>query len=544
MVLARDRSGRVIRYRGTVLESRDLQRIRQLIHRYRDRTRVAIARRVCAHLKWYRLNGDLAEQTCADLLRRLHVRGLIRLPPPRRVFKTRARGSIAELTVSAPWPDLQAGSPFGQGGELEVRPIKPEERQAWRSHVAQHHYLGYRRLVGESLCYVAILNGEVVALIGWGAAALKNSPRDDYIGWDWTTKIQRLQYVVNNVRFLILPWVQEKNLASRILALNLKRLSRDWEARYRHPIYLAETFVDSARFRGTCYRASNWIEVGQTGGWSRQGAGYHHHGQSKATFVYPLHRRALELLRTLDVDERRSNRQEELPLMHLDVTQLPLTGDGGLFDALRKLTEFRKPRGVRHPLLYVLATSACAVLAGMKSFAGIAEWSANQTVEVRNLLGSTRHAPPSKSCVRRVLCGIDGAQMDQVLEEWIGKQTDLKGARLALDGKTLRGSGDGDSPPVHLISAVLHREGIVVAQSRVPSATNEIPCVEPLLADLEIEGAVVTADALHTQKSTANFIVEEKKADYVFTVKENQPTLKSDIESLHLGLFPPSGRNC
>jgi hypothetical protein len=145
-------------------------------------------------------------------------------------------------------------------GDLVVRPIQPAEQMGWRLHMERYHYLGCGQLVGESLRYAALVGGELVALLGWAAAALHNTPRDRYIGWDSTTRARQLPLVVNNVRFLILPWIRVRHLASRVLAANLRRLGRDWQAVFGHAVLLAETFVDVARFRGTCYRASNWIK--------------------------------------------------------------------------------------------------------------------------------------------------------------------------------------------------------------------------------------------------------------------------------------------
>src|SRR3972149_7651351 len=130
-----------------------------------------------------------------------------------------------------------------------------------------YHYLGCGPLVGESFRFGACFGWKVVALLAWAGAALKCGVRDRFVGWDEATKIAKLGLVVNNVRFLVLPWVEQKNLASRILAANLRRLSADWGETYGHPVYLAETFVDARRFRGTCYRASNWLELGETRGW-------------------------------------------------------------------------------------------------------------------------------------------------------------------------------------------------------------------------------------------------------------------------------------
>jgi hypothetical protein len=160
------------------------------------------------------------------------------------------------------------------GATLCVRPISADERLGWRAHMERYHYLGDAAVVGESLRYVALLDGQLVALLAWGSASLHNGPRDRYLGWDAAAKSSNLHRVVNNVRFLILPWIRQRHLASRVLGANLRRLSRDWQASYGHPVVLAETFVDCSRFRGTCYRASNWLCVGQTQGWSKSGYAY------------------------------------------------------------------------------------------------------------------------------------------------------------------------------------------------------------------------------------------------------------------------------
>jgi hypothetical protein len=198
------------------------------------------------------------------------------------------------LNVLGPIPCLPECQPTGP---LVVRPIAKEERLGFRLHMRKYHYLGYQRPVGESLCYAALLGTEVVALLEWGAAVLHNSPRDEYVGWDAATRTRRLPWVVNNRRFLVLPGITQPNLASRVLAANLRRLSEDWVAAYCHPVLLAETFVDASRFKGTCYRASNWLYLGETRGFSRTRAGFTHNGQPKSVFVYPLCRHALSRLR-------------------------------------------------------------------------------------------------------------------------------------------------------------------------------------------------------------------------------------------------------
>jgi hypothetical protein len=182
-----------------------------------------------------------------------------------------------------------------------VRPIQPEEWWGFRLHMERYHYLGLVKPAGESICYAALVGSELLALMTWGAAALHNAPRDAYIGWGRQARERNLLRVVNQSRFLILPWVHLYCLASQVLGANLRRLSRDWQQRYGHPVLLAETFVDAARRRGTCYLASNWLKVGQTRGWSRRRMRFVEHGEAKHVFVRPLHRNALELLRERDL---------------------------------------------------------------------------------------------------------------------------------------------------------------------------------------------------------------------------------------------------
>jgi hypothetical protein len=162
----------------------------------------------------------------------------------------------------------------------------------------EHHYLGFQGWVGESLRYVAEWEGRWVALVGWCAAALKCAARDRWIGWPEVLQRQRLALIVNNARFLILPGPRVANLASRVLGLTLKRLSRDWQQVHGHPVFLAESFVDPQRFSGTCYRAAGWIRVGQTRGYGRRAAGYQAHGEPKMVWLRPLVAHAAERLRS------------------------------------------------------------------------------------------------------------------------------------------------------------------------------------------------------------------------------------------------------
>jgi len=302
-------------------------------------------------------------------------------------------------------------------------------------------------------------------------------------------------------------------------------------------LWLAESFVDRSRFRGTCYRASNWICVGETKGWAKSGATYRFHGAVKSVWLYPLRRDFTDQLCA-------SARTPKEGFMTVDVEALPLQGHGGLFDILCEVPDPRKARGVRHKIQGIVATALCAVLAGARSITAMAEWAAEQSPQTLRRLGSKYGRPPSERTYRRTFAIIDVKELDRRTGNWMAaQQQSLATTALAMDGKTLRGSGDGDNSALHLLSAIVHGSGVVVAQVSVGAKTNEITRVEPLFEERNIQGAVVTADALLTQKRIADHLVEEKKAHYVFTVKDNQPTLKRDIAILGLEAFPPSAPN-
>ncbi|HSF31445.1 MAG TPA: ISAs1 family transposase [Candidatus Tectomicrobia bacterium] len=424
---------------------------------------------------------------------------------------------------------------------LVVRLLRCEERSRWRQLMNQHHYLGLQRLVGQSLCYVATVGEPWVALLAWGAAALKCQPRDAWIGWPPSLKWRRLHLIANNLRFLILPDCHQPNLASRILALNLKRLSADWERYYGHPILVAETFVDGARFQGTCYRAAGWQVLGTTRGFAKRGRGYVPHGRPKTVLVRPLTARAVSQLVGPFLPPLTTLRKENGPM--IDVNRLPLEGEGGLIDLLRTLVDPRQPRGVRHPVVTIVAVAVCAALSGAHSFKAIAEWAHGLSRDTLKRLGSKRWRPPSEPTIRRVLQRLDADRLDAQIGQWLAQQHCLAGAGISVDGKTLRGGhASGQSAP-HLLSALLHQEAVVLAQLAVEDKTNEIPKLPPLLDPLPLAGAVVTADALHTQVETARYLVETKQADYLFIVKDNQPTLRQDIADLNLKAFPPSAHH-
>jgi hypothetical protein len=427
-------------------------------------------------------------------------------------------------------------------GPVTVRPVTKQEHRRWHELLAEHHYLGDCQLVGEQVCHVAEAGGQWVGVIGWAGASLHNAVRDAHIGWTKQAKEQGLGMIANNVRFLLLPGAHTPNMASRVLGASLRRLSADFEALYRHPLVLAETFVDETRFEGTCYKASNWERVGLSKGWSKHGRKYEHHGVQKAVYLHPLNGQWREILRT--PGRWRRSTDPLIAVRGIERDERLINGHGGLFAELAKVTEVRKARGIRYSMQTVLAVAICAVLAGAKTFIEIEEWAEDQPEDVRRRLGCRTGRPPRERTFRRILATVNSREIDGIVGRWLVAQRDLPGKAIAFDGKTLRGSGHGKrGKPVHLLAAVVHGSGEVIAQVPVDSKTNEITCVESLFAGIDLHGVVVTADALLTQQNVVRHVVEEKGGDYVFTVKDNQPTMKKDIADLHLEAFPPAGHD-
>jgi predicted transposase YbfD/YdcC len=223
----------------------------------------------------------------------------------------------------------------------------------------------------------------------------------------------------------------------------------------------------------------------------------------------------------------------------IDLNRLPSDGEGGLIEMLGTVEDPRQRGGVRHPVVTVVAISVCAALSGARSFKAIAEWAKELRRDTLRRLGSRRWTPPSEPTFRRVLQKLDAERLDPAIGRWLLHQHGARIEGVSMAGKTLRGARDSGQAAPRLLSAILHQEGIIVAQRAVAEKTNEIPERPRLVETLPLEGAVVTADAMHTQQETARYLVEKKKADYVFTVKDHQSTLKQDIDDLHLNRFPP-----
>lgn len=426
---------------------------------------------------------------------------------------------------------------------VRVRRVKPEEEERWKALIRAHHYLGLHHLVGETIYHLAEVDGHWVALLGWCSAALKVTARDRWIGWTPQQKQRRLKYVAQNGRFLMLTGAQEvPNLASRVLAMSVRRLRDDWQAVHGHPVVLAETFVDGARFPGTCYRASGWEHLGETKGFGKHAMRYAEHGEVKQVWARPLFRGAEGWLREpFDVPALAAGKPPQV-----DFNRIPLQGKDGLLAHLARVSDRRDVHGQRHSQVFILAIVACAVLAGMRGFRAAAHFAKNLSPEALRRLGvrprssSGALLPPSEPTIRRTMQRIDIEAFERELGAF-SRQIGL-GGNVAFDGKTLRGSGQGERKPQHLMVAVTHGTPVALGQLAVGEKTNEIPEARHLLEPLDLKGKLVTADAMHAQTELARFLVQEKGADYLLIFKDNQKTRHRLLAATDWALFPPVHR--
>ena len=255
----------ILRYRGRGVSEADAAFIRQLIATHPQASRRALSRHLCLAWDWRQQNGALREMVCRGLMLALHRAGRIELPPVRQVNPNPLARRRAPVPVEVQTEPVCCR--LGQVTPVEFRPVRrtPQER-LFNSLIQQHHYLGYTQPVGEQLKYLVYGQGHLLACLAWSSAPRHLGARDRHIGWSATARRQNIRFLAYNTRYLILPWVQVRYLASHILSRMVRVLSADWERVYGHPVHFCETFIDPARNRGSCYRAANWVSLGLTTG--------------------------------------------------------------------------------------------------------------------------------------------------------------------------------------------------------------------------------------------------------------------------------------
>jgi hypothetical protein len=284
-----------LRHRGREISDEDIEFIRELIARQRGKSRRGLSEELCREWGWVQANGELRSMVCRGMMLALHRAGHIELPPARRVN----RNPLVDGPRPAPvWVDR---TPW-EGSLKELGPLtvaqvrRTGKEKLYNGLIEQYHYLGYTRAVGEHLKYMIEAGGRPVALLGWSSAPRHLGCRDRYIGWSQEARRRNIRYVAYNTRFLVLPWFRAAHLGSHLLGRMAKVVARDWQRVYDHPVYFLETFVDPGRFRGTSYRAANWVYLGRTTGRGKDSESKRPNRSIKAVLGYALHKRFRELL--------------------------------------------------------------------------------------------------------------------------------------------------------------------------------------------------------------------------------------------------------
>ena len=273
-------------YCGRHFTENDLQRIRAIIATEDRPNRAEISRRVCRQLQWHRPDGGLKDMSCRVALLRMHRDGLIRLPAP---TGSNGNGNTHRPITSRTDPGRAVTEGAGKLPDPRLEPVDTKKLSSlWNEYMHRYHYLGYQPLPGAQLRYLITSAEQDLGALGFGAAAWKTAARDEWIGWDRQQREHNLHLIINNARMLILPWVNSPNLASKVLSMAARRLPDDWEQRYAYRPVLLETFVHKGRFAGTCYKAANWIYLGDTKGRGKLDVKHRNAIPVKRIFVYPL----------------------------------------------------------------------------------------------------------------------------------------------------------------------------------------------------------------------------------------------------------------
>ena len=428
--------------------------------------------------------------------------------------------------------------------QVQVRLLEPAQLPRFNELLEAHHYLQSPQPFGERLYYVVTdAQGQWLALLLFSAAAQHLKLRERWIGWTSAQARRRLSLVVNHSRFLVLPDKTVPNLGSKALRLVLDRLSADWQARYGHPVLVVETFVDPDQFCGTVYTANGWQELGQTDGWGRHRRDYYvKHDKPKRLFVRELRRNA-----------RRSLQAEHLkPDLALVEAQVPARCTlrakeiQSLSEQFKPVPEYRD-RFESYPLWSLLTLVLLAVLCeaprGQKDLEKFARgFSRGQ----RRALGIRRnpqgkYPAPHQSTFCRFFQRVEGRQVEEAIlaiqEQVRGKAP--KEDLVVLDGKEPKHGGGQAVLSAVTVPSQFYLGSAIVEKDK----TNEIPVARALFERLDLEGRLVSLDALHTQDETARALVLEHGAGYLLTVKDNQPTVHENLQKLIAAPeadFPPS----
>ena len=426
-------------------------------------------------------------------------------------------------------------------GSVRVRVAAAEERGWFDAQLAERHYLGAGRSVGDYLRQIVTVRGRVVALLAWGPACYALKDRDRWVGWSANQRVERLKLIVQNRRFLVLGAKgQSPNLASQAMGAALRTLPAQWQENFGYRALLAESFTDPEAYAGTCYKASNWEPVGFSEGYSRH----------RADFYVPNERPKRLWLRELDAHARRHLRAVTVPadcaggVIAPPSGVLPLTRPQmlSLEEVFRRAPDPRA-RNARFRIAPVLTLIAMALLAGRRDIAEIARFASTLTPTQRHQLGLPRkkgtqafYQVPGYAVFYQVLTRLDPAAFAVLLGGWLQTRAGTLPQALALDGKMIRDH-------IGLLTLAQHEDGapqaVALYDQKEGTARCEQSAATALLRSLPaLDDKIVTADALHCQKTTARVIVE-KGGDYLLQIKANQPTLLARAEALNAQAHPP-----
>lgn len=415
---------------------------------------------------------------------------------------------------------------------LVVRPItSASEKARFDALILKHHYLKDATLVGEQMRYVATFRGRWLALASWSGAAFHLKDRDQFIGWDFEQCRRRRALLANNSRLMVMPDCRSPNLISRFMKLMLGRLSADWQERWGHPIALVESFVDPQRFQGTAYKVSGWSHLGKTAGWKRDASDFYlKHDKPKQIWVRELVKKACVKLRAGQLPAEWAGVEAAVAPRCVQTAKEIRS----LMDQLKlELPEFRRAQALGYPVAGMISLIVMAMATGVrKGPDDLAKYADSLSQAQLRSLGfridrqTRRYRHPKKTTFSRVLEQVSGEVIQRVLVQWQQRLTGPVQDRLVLvDGKKMRHGG------VEMVNAS-SGQGQFLGGKITPKKTNEIPAARDVLQTLDLNGKIVLGDALHTQIETAQQIVFEQGGDYVLTVKGNQKTLHTTLQTL------------
>lgn len=416
---------------------------------------------------------------------------------------------------------------------MQVRTATAEEHAWFDQQMADRHYLGAGRSVGDYLRQIVEVRGRPVALLVWGPACYALKDRDRWIGWSANHRVERLKLVVQNRRFLLLGAKgTSPNLASQTMGAALRVLCTQWTERFGYQPLLAESFTDPEAYAGTCYKASNWQPVGTSAGYSRQRADFYvPNDRPKKLWLYELTTRARQHLKAVVLPVECQPGVLAAPSGVLPVSQTQMLS---LLEVLRQAPDPRA-KNTRLRIGPVLAIVAMALLAGRRDIAEIARFAQTLRPRQRRELGLPKKSGtqafwqvPTYSVFYQVLTRMNSEAFAQLLDRWLREQAGGLPASLALDGKMIRDR-------IGLLTLAQHEDGapyaVAVYDQKQGTARCEQTVATALLENLPaLDGQTITADPLHCQKPNAAAIVE-KGGEYLFQVKGNQPSLLAQAEA-------------